>query len=119
MSTDYKGRTAHIDIRLTPEEKQLIEEKAAECGLTYSDFGRRVLLGYHPKHRLTEKEADAILTLRIARKDLQRIYNLINTRSAETKRQLFRNPVLLQAWIESIDMLRRRWSDIIESLSQK
>ena len=36
-------RTRHIDIRLTENEYEMIVEKAAECGLTLSNYGRKLL----------------------------------------------------------------------------
>lgn len=35
-------RTRHIDIRLTENEYEMIVEKAAECGLTLSNYGRKL-----------------------------------------------------------------------------
>ena len=39
-----KGRTKHIDIRLTEDEYTMVVNKANECGLTLSDYGRRLWL---------------------------------------------------------------------------
>ena len=39
-------RTRHIDIRLTQKEYEAIVEKAAECGLTLSNYGRRSVSYY-------------------------------------------------------------------------
>ncbi len=35
-------RTRHIDIRLTEKEYEMIVEKAAECGMTLSNYGRKL-----------------------------------------------------------------------------
>ena len=36
-------RNRHIDIRLTEKEYKMVVEKAAECGLTLSNYGRKLL----------------------------------------------------------------------------
>lgn len=46
-------RTRHIDIRLTENEYEMIVEKAAECGLTLSNYGRKLLQNHHPNKRLS------------------------------------------------------------------
>ena len=40
-NSKQNARTRHIDIRLTQKEYEAIVEKAAECGLTLSNYGRR------------------------------------------------------------------------------
>ena len=41
-NSKQNARTRHIDIRLTQKEYEAIVEKAAECGLTLSNYGRRL-----------------------------------------------------------------------------
>ena len=48
-------RTRHIDIRLTENEYEMIVEKAAECGLTLSNYGRKLLQNHHPNKRLSDE----------------------------------------------------------------
>lgn len=47
-------RDKHIDFRLTEGEYDFIKAKADECGLTFSDYGRRVILGHKPRKRLSD-----------------------------------------------------------------
>lgn len=35
-------RTRHIDIRLTEKEYETVAAKAAECGMTLSNYGRKL-----------------------------------------------------------------------------
>ena len=51
-NSKQNARTRHIDIRLTQKEYEAIVEKAAECGLTLSNYGRRLLQNHHPNKRL-------------------------------------------------------------------
>lgn len=43
--SEKRARTAHLTIRLTPDERASIDEDAARAGLTAGSFVRQVLLG--------------------------------------------------------------------------
>ena len=57
-------RTRHIDIRLTENEYEMIVEKAAECGLTLSNYGRKLLQNHHPNKRLSDEEVQGLNYMR-------------------------------------------------------
>ena len=59
-NSKQNARTRHIDIRLTQKEYEAIVEKAAECGLTLSNYGRRLLQNHHPNKRLSDKEVQGL-----------------------------------------------------------
>jgi len=44
-----KGQKSHIDLRVSPEEKQKIDCIAAKCGLTTSEYLRQRALGFAPR----------------------------------------------------------------------
>ena len=44
-----KKQKTHIDLRVTPEEKQKIDYIAAKCGLTTSEYLRQRALGFAPR----------------------------------------------------------------------
>lgn len=44
-----RERTVHINIRVTEKEKDIIVRNARKCGLSVSEFLRRLALGYIPK----------------------------------------------------------------------
>ena len=46
-------RTRHIDIRLTEKEYETVAAKAAECGMTLSNYGRKLLQNHHPNINMT------------------------------------------------------------------
>ena len=60
----------HLDIRLTENEYEMIVEKAAECGLTLSNYGRKLLHTHHPNKRLSDEEVQGLNSLSDARADL-------------------------------------------------
>lgn len=43
--TEKRARTAHLTIRLTPEERAKLDSDAERAGLTTGSYGRKVLLG--------------------------------------------------------------------------
>ena len=44
-----KEQKSHIDLRVSPEEKQKIDCIAAKCGLTTSEYLRQRALGFAPR----------------------------------------------------------------------
>ena len=44
-----KEHKSHIDLRVSPEEKQQIDYFAAKCGLTTSEYLRQRALGFAPR----------------------------------------------------------------------
>lgn len=44
-----RERTVHINIRVTEKEKDIIVRNARKCGLSVSEFLRKLALGYIPK----------------------------------------------------------------------
>jgi len=44
-----RKRATHINIRTTPEEKSRIESHAKKCGLSLSEYLRKLANGYEPK----------------------------------------------------------------------
>jgi hypothetical protein len=61
-ATGTKGhRTAWLGLRLTPEEKALMQAKAKEAGHNTNEFIRRVVLGFEVKQRLPAELKQALL----------------------------------------------------------
>ena len=71
-------RTRHIDIRLTENEYEMIVEKAAECGLTLSNYGRKLLQNHHPNKRLSDEEVQGLNSLSDATLSAFRMYSKVN-----------------------------------------
>ena len=101
-------RTRHIDIRLTENEYEMIVEKAAECGLTLSNYGRKLLQNHHPNKRLSDEEVA----------DLIRIQNVLKGKPDEIKKRYFRDENYMRAWIEAVNRLIVRWGQIRDSINQ-
>jgi hypothetical protein len=65
-----------INFRCGDLEADLIRKKAAECGLSTSDYCRQVILGYRPKKRLTDDEMQKLTDVRKLCADMVHITNL-------------------------------------------
>ena len=111
-------RTRHIDIRLTENEYEMIVEKAAECGLTLSNYGRKLLQNHHPNKRLSDEEVQGLNSLSDARADLIRIQNVLKGKPDEIKKRYFRDENYMRAWIEAVNSLIVRWGQIRDSINQ-
>lgn len=44
-----RERTVHLNLRVTEKEKNIIIRNAQKCGLSVSEFLRKLALGYVPK----------------------------------------------------------------------
>ena len=113
-----KGRTKHIDIRLTKEEYEMVIKKATECGMTLSSYGRKLFQEHRPSRRLTQDEIQALNSLSDARADLIRIQNTLKGKPDEVKKQYFRDVTFMRLWIASVDKLIVRWGQIRDSINQ-
>ena len=56
MKENKERRSAWIKMRVTPDEKRLIESKASAQGQTVTDFLRQRALDYRLRHSPLEKE---------------------------------------------------------------
>ena len=107
-----------INIRLTENEYEMIVEKAAECGLTLSNYGRKLLQNHHPNKRLSDEEVQGLNSLSDARADLIRIQNVLKGKPDEIKKRYFRDENYMRAWIEAVNRLIVRWGQIRDSINQ-
>lgn len=111
-------RTSHIDIRLTEKEYETVAAKAAECGMTLSNYGRKLLQNHHPNKRLSNEEVQGLNSLSDARADLIRIQNVLKGKPDEMKKRYFRDENYMRAWIEAVNRLIARWGQIRDSINQ-
>ena len=111
-------RTRHIDIRLTEKEYETVAAKAAECGMTLSNYGRKLLQNHHPNKRLSNEEVQGLNSLSDARADLIRIQNVLKGKPEEIKKRYFRDDNYMRAWIEAVNRLIARWGQIRNSINQ-
>lgn len=109
---DNKGRNPRITVCYTPDENARIIEMATACGLRKSQYIHDTSLGQAPKVMMTDKEADALMSLKAARGELILIKNALHGTTQEQRKKYFRNEHFMQQWIEGVNSLIRRLVEI-------
>jgi hypothetical protein len=109
---EHKGRNPRITVCYTPEENERIVSMAEACGLKKSQYIHDTSLGYEPKALMTDKEADALISLKAARGELVLIKNALHGTPQEQRKKYFRNEQFMKQWIEGVNSLIRRLVEI-------
>ena len=109
---EYKGRNPRITVCYTPKENRKIIEMASACGLKKSQYIHDTSLGQEPKVMMSDKEADALMSLKAARGELVLIKNALHGTTQEQRKKFFRNELFMRQWIEVVNSLIRRLVEI-------
>lgn len=109
---EHKERNPRITVCYTPEEYEKILGKAAICGLKKSQYVHDSSLEQEPKEMMTDKQADALISLGGARGELILIKNALHGTTQEQRKKYFRNEQFMREWINGINSLIRRLADI-------
>ncbi len=109
---ERKGRNPRITVCYTPEEYKKIVDNAAACGLKKSQYIHDTSLGQEPKVMMSDKEADALMSLKAARGELVLIKNALHGTTQEQRKKYFRNEQFMRQWIEGVNSLIRRLVEI-------
>lgn len=107
-----KGRNPRITVCYTPDENQRVIEMASACGLKNSQYIHDTSLGQKPKVMMSNKEADALMSLKAARGELVLIKNALHGTTQEQRKKYFRNEQFMRQWIEGVNSLIRRLVEI-------
>ena len=75
----HKGRNPRITVCYTPEENKRIIEMASACGLKKSQYIHDISLGQEPKVMMSDREAEALMSLKAARGELILINNALQS----------------------------------------
>lgn len=119
IENNYKAlvRKKRLEARVTDEEYNKATVLAEECGLSMSDYIRRVALGQHPRRRLSSEEVKALSTLADARGDLMRIVSAIRGIEAKDRGKYFGNTDFVKIWMAASEPLIKRLSQILDYVS--
>jgi hypothetical protein len=115
---DKPIRSCKLDIRLTEAERLEIFTTAARCGLSPSDFVRKRALGFRPKARLTEEEAEAMSAFAQARGDVMHFVNTLNGLSQKARLTLFKNEEYMLKWKKAVDNILLQWNNFIDVIKK-
>ncbi len=106
------GRNPRITVCYTPDENEKIIKLATACGLKKSQYIHDTSLGQEPKVMMSDKEADALMSLKAARGELILIKNALHGTTQEQRKKYFRNEQFMRQWIEGVNSLIRRLAEI-------
>lgn len=109
---ELKGRNPRITVCYTPDENTMIVNMATACGLKKSQYIHDASLGQEPKVMMSDKEADALISLKAARGELVLIKNALHGTTLEQRKKYFRNEQFMKQWIEGVNSLIRRLVEI-------
>lgn len=108
----HNGRNPRITVCYTPDENEKIVKLATACGLKKSQYIHDTSLGQEPKVMMSDKEADALMSLKAARGELVLIKNALHGTTQEQRKKYFRNEQFMRQWIEGVNSLIRRLVEI-------
>ena len=109
---ERKGRNPRITVCYTPDENSRIVDMATVCGLKKSQYIHDTSLGQEPKVMMSDKEADALMSLKAARGELILIKNALHGTTQEQRKKYFRNEQFMRQWIDCVNTLIRRLIEI-------
>ena len=92
---ERKGRNPRITVCYTPDENQRIIEMRQE-----------------PKVMMSDKEAEALMSLKAARGKLILIKKALHGTTQEQRKKYFRNEQFMHQWIEGVNRFIRRLVEI-------
>ena len=107
-----KGRNPRITVCYTPDENQRVIEMASACGLKKSQYIHDTSLRQEPKVMMSNREAEALMSLKAARGELILIKNALHGTTQEQRKKYFRNEQFMRQWIEGVNSLIRRLVEI-------
>ena len=109
---ERKGRNPRITVCYTPDENQRIIEMASACGLKKSQYIHDTSLRQEPKVMMSDKEVEALMSLKAARGELILIKNALHGTTQGQRKKYFRNEQFMHQWIEGVNRLIRRLVEI-------
>lgn len=113
-SKENKVRNPRITVCYTNEEYSKIISNANVCGLKKSQYVHDTSLEKEPKAMMTDREAEALISLKAARGDLILIKNALHGTTQEQRKRYFRNEEFMKLWMDGVNSLIRRLGEILD-----
>lgn len=118
IADKVQRRTRRLEARVSEEEYKEVARLADICGLSASDYLRKVALGQHPRQRLSRRELEALESLDDARKDIARIMGPVKNMLADERARMFNNPLFMEQMVRAAERLMKRWKEIMDYISR-
>ena len=112
-------RTVFIGAKVTPQQKEEIQARAQQCGMTVSDYLLARAYGYTPRARLTRKEAALLQELDNCRSDLVRYTSALQGMSTSQRLTLFNQIPFMAGWFHKLRPVAEAVSDFLTAVREQ
>jgi uncharacterized protein (DUF1778 family) len=112
-------RSESVRFRVTPWQKEHIQQLADKCGMNVSEFVLARAFNYEPKVRITEIEQSVCQELILARTDYKRYISMLEGMDGEVRRRMFNREVWMSGALRHLDAQRKRIDAIINTVFSK
>lgn len=112
-------RTVFIGAKVTPQQKEEIQARAQQCGMTVSNYLLARAYGYAPRARLTREEAALLQELDGCRSDLVRYTSALQGMSTSQRLTLFNQIPFMAGWFHKLRPVAEAVSDFLTTVREQ
>lgn len=112
-------RTVFIGAKVTPQQKEEIQARAQQCGMTVSNYLLARACGYTPRARLTREEAALLQELDGCRSDLVRYTSALQGMSTSQRFTLFNQIPFMAGWFHKLRPVAEAVSDFLTAIREQ
>lgn len=112
-------RTVFIGAKVTPRQKEEIQARARQCGMTVSNYLLARAYGYTPRARLTRKEAALLQNLDNCRSDLVKYTSALHGMSTKQRMVMFNQIPFMVGWLGELSNVAEGVCQFLEAVKEK
>lgn len=112
-------RTVFIGAKVTPRQKEEIQARARQCGMTVSNYLLARAYGYTPRARLTRKEAALLQNLDNCRSDLVKYTSALHGMSTKQRMVMFNQIPFMVGWHGELSNVAEGVCQFLEAVKEK
>ena len=112
-------RTVFIGAKVTPQQKEEIQARAQQCGMTVSNYLLSRAYGYTPRARLTREEAALLQELDGCRSDLIRYTSALHGMSTKQRMVMFNQIPFMVGWLGELSNVAEGVCQFLEAVKEK
>ena len=117
-ASDVK-RTVFIGAKVTPQQKEEIQARAQQCGMTVSDYILSCAYNFKPKARLTKEEAALLQNLDNCRSDLVKYTSALHGMSTKQRMVMFNQIPFMVGWLGELSNVAEGVCQFLEAVKEK
>ena len=112
-------RTVFIGAKVTPQQKEEIQARAQQCGMTVSNYLLARAYGYTPRVRLTREETALLQELDGCRSDLVKYTSALQGMSTSQRLILFNQIPFMAGWFHKLRSITKAVSDFLTAVREQ